>query len=57
MIVDTFAVLREENEFREYDLENICLICGINRSTLDKRTDPNASTSLISTENQFKTHT
>ena len=51
MIVDTFAVLREENEFREYDLENICIICGINRSTLDKRTDQNSSNSLISSEN------
>ena len=51
MIVDTFAVLREENEFREYDLENICIICGINRSTLDKRTDQNSSNSVISSEN------
>lgn len=42
MIVDTFAVLRAENEFRESDLENVCLICGINRITLDKRIDLNS---------------
>eukprot|EP00828_Plagiopyla_frontata_P009464 TRINITY_DN14881_c0_g1_i1.p3 TRINITY_DN14881_c0_g1~~TRINITY_DN14881_c0_g1_i1.p3 ORF type:complete len:201 (+),score=38.73 TRINITY_DN14881_c0_g1_i1:803-1405(+) len=39
IIIDTFAVLREEEEKKKNDFENYCFICGIDRDTLDKKSD------------------
>jgi len=39
IIIDTFAVLREEDEHNLKDINNICFICGDNRNNLDKK-DP-----------------
>lgn len=39
IIIDTFAVLREEMERKNDDIENYCFICGINRHILDKKTE------------------
>jgi hypothetical protein len=32
IIIDTFAVLREEEEGKKDDMENHCFICGLDRS-------------------------
>ena len=39
IIIDSFAVLREEDEHNSYDIENKCFICGEDRNILDKK-DP-----------------
>jgi len=39
IIIDTFAVLRQEMEKMKDDIENYCFICGIKKQTLDKKTD------------------
>lgn len=39
IIIDTFAVLRQEMERKKDDIENYCFICGINRHILDKKTE------------------
>jgi uncharacterized membrane protein YdcZ (DUF606 family) len=36
IIIDTFGVLREESEVIEQDIIGTCLICGIDRGTIDK---------------------
>lgn len=37
IIIDTFSVLREESEVRQKDIDGYCLICGIDRGTIDKK--------------------
>lgn len=37
IIIDTFGVLREEHEAKESDIQGYCLICGIERGTIDKK--------------------
>lgn len=32
VIVDTFKELRQENDSNEFDIENVCFVCGINRN-------------------------
>ena len=32
VIVDTFKEMRQENDSQEYDKENVCFVCGINRN-------------------------
>ena len=39
IIIDTFAVLRQEMEKKKDDVENYCFICGINKQILDKKTE------------------
>jgi len=39
IIIDTFAVLRQEMERKKDDIENYCFICGISRQILDKKTE------------------
>ena len=39
IIIDTFAVLRMEMETKKNELENFCFICGIDRQTLDRKSD------------------
>ena len=36
IIIDTFSDLRDEITFRNFQLKNICTICGISRSQLEK---------------------
>ena len=31
IIIDTFAVLREEMDAKKEDMENFCFICGLDR--------------------------
>lgn len=35
IIVDTFQELREENNLKAYDQQNVCYICGLNRSNFE----------------------
>lgn len=37
IIIDTFSVLREENEEQLKDIQGYCLICGIDRGSIDKK--------------------
>ena len=39
IIIDTFAVLREEEEQKKNDMYNNCFICSFDRDTLDKKSD------------------
>lgn len=39
IIIDTFAVLREESQKEQDDMYNYCFICSIDRDTLDKKSD------------------
>ena len=39
IIIDTFAVLREEDEKKKDEMENFCFICGIERDVFDKKID------------------
>ena len=39
IIIDTFAVLRTEDDHNIDDINNICFICGEERNILDKK-DP-----------------
>lgn len=34
IIIDTFAVLREEMDAKKEDMENLCFICGLDRFIL-----------------------
>lgn len=45
IILDTFAELRDNQQARENDAENICFICGYDRKTFEKQ------------EKKFTTHT
>ena len=38
IIIDTFARLREEQEFCKTDMENKCFICGLTRDFIEKNT-------------------
>lgn len=38
IIIDTFAVLRQELDKKKDDIENYCFICGIKKEILDKKT-------------------
>ena len=37
IIIDTFGVLRDETEKKKEDIEGFCLVCGIDRGTIDKK--------------------
>jgi inositol 1,4,5-triphosphate receptor type 1 len=37
IIIDTFAVLREEDAKKKDDMENFCFICGIEKDVFDKK--------------------
>jgi hypothetical protein len=39
IIIDTFRTLREHEKSFQYDVRNICFICGHDRETLDKASD------------------
>jgi hypothetical protein len=34
IVIDTFAALRDEKSFKDMDMNNICFICAIDRSTV-----------------------
>jgi hypothetical protein len=36
IIIDTFAVLRDENKRKEEDIKNICFVCSLNRTKIEK---------------------
>lgn len=37
IIIDTFAVLRDENKKKEEDIKNICFVCSLNRTKIEKQ--------------------
>lgn len=39
IIVDTFKELREKKDYYDYDKENVCFICGLNRHEIKSRGD------------------
>jgi hypothetical protein len=39
IIIDSFAQLRERDNFREVDIKNNCFICNLDRYTLDRDTE------------------
>lgn len=34
IVIDTFAELRDNKQFKDLDMKNICFICAIDRSTV-----------------------
>lgn len=36
IIIDTFAVLRDENKKKEENIRNICFVCSLNRTKIEK---------------------
>ena len=36
IIIDAFAVLRDENKRKHHNMENICFICSLDRAKLEK---------------------
>ena len=41
VIIDTFAGLRSESEKKEWDKNNVCFICGLNKKDIDKSENKN----------------
>lgn len=41
MIIDTFGLLREQEEEKKRDVSDKCFICGIKKEVFDRQADPN----------------
>jgi len=39
IIIDTFGSLREKDNEKKMDVQEICFICGFDRETFDRKSD------------------